>query len=430
MKNKLLAWAMALVMLTALIIPVQAEEGEALKAADTLATLEVVQGSAAGDYALNTAATRAQAAVLLVRLTGSQAAAKTDNWTAGFRDVPAWASESIMYAAHQGWVSGVDNVTFAPDSHLFAGDWFGSLLRVLGYGKEIKDLDDPDMLAFARRIGLTSRDWANELTRGQMFISAVEALTFSYREGGKTLVEGLVEKKPELRAAASALGLLDKTLTARQAADRLMPAVFCLDFYRSDEFYARKKITSSSSGFFISEDGLAVTNYHSIDGNVHGVAILQSGEEYEIERVLYYDVDIDIAVIQISHTSLKHKTASVFPYLDLAGAGESHSGDPVYTLGNPLGEGLAVSAGIISATGRKVNDYALPCIMNTADISKGSSGGALLNTRGQVIGVTSGAYAQGNNMYLAVPVDPVMTADLTVKGWTLWQVVEREYGKY
>lgn len=60
--------------------------------------------------------------------------------------------------------------------------------------------------------------------------------------------------------------------------------------------------------------------------------------------------------------------------------------------------------------------------MDTADISEGSSGGALLNTCGQVVGVTSGAYTYGNNMYLAVPIDPVLSADLSGQGWTLKEV--------
>ena len=73
--------------------------------------------------------------------------------------------------------------------------------------------------------------------------------------------------------------------------------------------------------------------------------------------------------------------------------------------------------------------YTLPCVMNTADISRGSSGGALLNVYGRVIAVTSGAYTYGNNMYLAVPVDPVMDADLTVPGKTLAEVVKLESAK-
>ena len=64
--------------------------------------------------------------------------------------------------------------------------------------------------------------------------------------------------------------------------------------------------------------------------------------------------------------------------------------------------------------------------MSTADISQGSSGGALLNVYGQVVGVTSGAFVFGNNMYLAVAIDPVLKADLTVEGQTLDQVKQFE----
>ena len=64
--------------------------------------------------------------------------------------------------------------------------------------------------------------------------------------------------------------------------------------------------------------------------------------------------------------------------------------------------------------------------MNTADISHGSSGGARLNVCGGVIAVTSGAYTYGNNMYLAVPVNPVLSADLTLPGKTLAEVTALE----
>jgi S1-C subfamily serine protease len=113
----------------------------------------------------------------------------------------------------------------------------------------------------------------------------------------------------------------------------------------------------------------------------------------------------------------------------MAGTGDIRTGDTVYTLGNPLGLGLSVSSGIISDTSRVVERYDLPCIMDTANISQGSSGGALLNAYGQVIGVTSGAYVYGNGMYLAVPVDPAMTADLTGSGWTLAEVTAIEQAK-
>ena len=148
-----------------------------------------------------------------------------------------------------------------------------------------------------------------------------------------------------------------------------------------------------------------------------------------MERVLYYDPEIDIAVVKVSQTTTDGKTTSAFKYLEMAGTGDVRPGDKVYSLGNPLGGGLAVSEGVVSATEREVPGYAWPCVMNTADISKGSSGGVLMNVYGQAIAVTTGAFAQGNSMYLGVPVDPVMEADLTGKGWTLAEVAKIEQAK-
>ena len=157
-------------------------------------------------------------------------------------------------------------------------------------------------------------------------------------------------------------------------------------------------------------------------------ATLSTGDVYEVERVIYYDPDIDIAVIRVSHAALKGHDTSAFATLDIAdsGTGDLRAGDTVYAIGNPLGLGLAVSSGIVSATQRDVERYALPCVMSTADISEGSSGGALLNVYGQAVAVTSGAYVYGNSMYLAVPIDPILTADLTGEGLTLPEVLEAE----
>jgi len=177
----------------------------------------------------------------------------------------------------------------------------------------------------------------------------------------------------------------------------------------------------------INEDRVAFEN--SIEDSIKATATLLNGETYEVERVLYYDTGIDIAVIKVSRTNQSRRTTSAFNHLDLVGTADIRPGDPVYAIGNPLGLGLAISSGIIGSTAHELDRYALPCIVNSADISRGSSGGALMNAHGQVIGVTSGAYTYGNNMYLAVPVDPVMAADLTVSGWTLKEVKAIEAAK-
>ena len=300
------------------------------------------------------------------------------------------------------------------------------LLRMLGYSDQKGDFTVDDAPAFAQRIGLVSRSYTGTLPRGDVFESMREALSFSYQDDSGTVIERLVASGTCTRAAASALGLLDRELTSREVADRHMAAVFCLDLYEDQKAIDAKEPTSNASGFFITSDGLAVTNYHSIQESIYATATLSTGDVYEVTEVVYYDTEIDIAVIRISQTSTIRKTTSAFAYLELVGTGDIRFGDTVYTLGNPLGLGLAVSSGIISDPDRTVDRYSLPCVMNTADISQGSSGGALLNIYGEVIAVTSGAYTYGNNMYLAVPVDPVLTADLTAPGKTLAQVAALE----
>lgn len=425
MKKRFFAVLLALILTISAIPAASALEGDPTRCADTLATLNLVQGNH-GDYQLDRPVTRAHAAVLLVRLAGAQKAAAADRWSAGFRDLPAWAGDAINHAAHQGWVKGKTAILFRPDETVTANAWFTMLLRMMGYRDAAGDFAVSDAAAFARRIGLTSRNYSGTLTRGDVFESMVDALVIRGKNSEKTVIQNLLDQGLVPAYTAYALGLLDEKLSARQMADRFSSAVFCIDIYRCQHDLDVLASDGSASGFFISSDGLAVTNYHAIEGTSFATASLVTGESYPIDRVIYYDKDIDIAVIQVSKTSVKKKTTSAFAYLDVIGTTSIRTGDTVYAIGNPLGLGLAISSGIISATERNASLFSLPSVMSTASISKGSSGGALLNEYGQVIAITAGAYTSGNNMYLAVPADPILTADLTGNGWTLEEVVQRE----
>ena len=422
MKRKLTSLLCVLVFAISMIPSASALEGEALRAADTLAALNLVDSAgAAVDYNLNNTATRAQAAQLLVRLAGAEDAAQSAG-SSGFQDVPAWAEPYVAYAARQGWVSGVSAQNFAPDSAVTANTWCAMVLRMLGYSDADGDFTVSEAAVFAQRIGLTSQSYTGTLTRGDVFQIMRDALTFPYQDGSGTVIERLVETGTCTRATANALGLLDTELTAREIADRYTAAVFCLDLYETQQEIDAGVPAANASGFFISSDGVAVTNYHSIDGGIYALVTLSTGESYPVEEVLYYDPEIDIAVLRVSKTSTAGSTTSAFACLELAGTEDLRPGDTVYALSNPLGLGLAVSSGVVSAVGREVDSYALPCVLNTADISRGSSGGALLNAYGQAVAVTTGAYTYGNSMYLGVPVDPVMSADLTAHSWTLAEV--------
>ena len=427
MKKRLLSALCAVMLLICAVPMASAQTGDAARRADALTVLHLLSEDPGRD--LTAPATRAQAAVLLVRLAGGEKKPDTDGWFAGFRDVPDWARTAVNYANRRGWISGVSNVQFDPNGHLNADAWCAMLLRMLGYSDKTGDFEISDAAAFAWRIGLTGRQLIGILSVGDLAESIYDALDFCYKGTETTVLSRLMDLGVCTASAANALGLLNKDYTARQLADRYLSAAFQLSLYETEEQVHDEVSSADASGFFISADGLAVTNYHSIEDSIKATATLLNGETYEVERVLYYDTGIDIAVIKVSRTNQSRRTTSAFNHLDLVGTADIRPGDPVYAIGNPLGLGLAISSGIIGSTAHELDRYALPCIVNSADISRGSSGGALMNAHSQVIGVTSGAYTYGNNMYLAVPVDPVMAADLTVSGWTLKEVKAIEAAK-
>lgn len=394
MKKKFAAIFCALVLLVSALPAASALEGESQRALDILDTLNIDVNFKA-DHEMKSPIPRGEAAVLLLRFSGSDA-----------REPDA----ALSRVKSQGLLER----TVPQDSPISANEFCAALLRLLGYA----GASEANGAVYARRIGLTARDYSGSLTWGDTFQILRDALVFPYKDG-PSAVQRLVDAGICTRAAASALGLFDKELTARQVADRYMSAAFCIRGYQTEKLYASGESSNEASGFFITPDGIAVTNHHAINDAQIATATLVTGETFPIERVLYYDAKIDIALIRVSRTALDGKEIPGFATLELAGTEDLRPGDVVYTLGNPLGLGLAVSSGIISDVNRDVENYGLPMVMNTADISHGSSGGALLNIYGRVAAVTAGAYTYGNNMYLAVPVDAVFDVDRTAEGQLL-----------
>jgi hypothetical protein len=170
--------------------------------------------------------------------------------------------------------------------------------------------------------------------------------------------------------------------------------------------------SASGSGFFISSDGRIVTNYHVIDAATQGTVTLNGGEKYDISSVLGYNKDQDLAVIQISGTG--------FPICTLGDSSKVAVGDPVVAIGSPLGIQNTVSEGIVS---KLWEDGSLQI---TAPISPGSSGGALFNMYGEVIGVTAWKILAGGSINGAVPVNFLRSLDTTLN-LTLAQVFQKEH---
>lgn len=399
MKKRFFTLLCALALLLAVVPSAAALENESQRALDILSTLNLA-GSLPAGQTMKTSIPRGEAAVLLLRFSGS--------------DV-SQADIALSRAKTEGWLTR----TVPQEGPITAGEFCAALLRLLGY----PDIGDTDGAIDARRIGLTARDYEGNLTWGDAFQILRDALIFPCQDSTPA-IQRLVSSGLCTQTAANVLGLFNQELTARQVADRHMSAVFCIRTYETERQYQKNTPSGEASGFFVTQDGLAVTNYHTIEKSIYATATLVTGEVFPVEKVIYYDKSIDIALLKISQTSVDKENVSAFAVLELAEEPDLWPGDMVYTLGNPLGLGLAVSSGIISDPDRDVETYALPCVMNTADISQGSSGGALLNVYGHVVAVTSGAYTYGNNMYLAVPIAPILEADWTAEGQTLAEVAK------
>lgn len=140
---------------------------------------------------------------------------------------------------------------------------------------------------------------------------------------------------------------------------------------------------SLGSGFFISADGLIVTNNHVIDNATEIQVVLEDGRELEAELV-GTDERTDLAVLKV-------KEPGTYPYVQFETETDLRRGDWVIALGNPFGFGGTATAGIISADGRQLRgagpytDY----LQIDAAINKGNSGGPTFDLQGRVVGVNT-----------------------------------------
>lgn len=146
------------------------------------------------------------------------------------------------------------------------------------------------------------------------------------------------------------------------------------------------------SGFLVDSKGTFVTNYHVVEYASGAIAKSANGAFYKVWGVLALDSNNDLAVLQLDGNG--------FAYLKLGDSDRTEVGEKVIAIGSPLGLESSVSDGVVSAL--RTFDAA-PVIQTTAAISPGSSGGVLLNTKGEVIGVTTFNVKGGQNLNFAVP---------------------------
>jgi len=158
------------------------------------------------------------------------------------------------------------------------------------------------------------------------------------------------------------------------------------DFFNWDMFGRRGQVSSSGSGVIISEDGFIVTNNHVIDKADQIEVVLNNSRYAYKAKVIGTDPSSDLALLKIE--------AKKLPKISFANSDKLEIGEWVIAVGNPFNLTSTVTAGIVSAKGRNINivnsTFPIESFVQTdAAINPGNSGGALVNLRGELVGINT-----------------------------------------
>jgi Do/DeqQ family serine protease len=163
-----------------------------------------------------------------------------------------------------------------------------------------------------------------------------------------------------------------------------------------------QRVQGVGSGVIVNSDGYILTNHHVVDGAIEIKVELTDNRTFTA-KLVGSDPPSDLAVLKIDAKDL--------PILQLGDSDKVRVGDPVLAVGNPLGIGQTVTSGIVSAKGRQtgLSDGSFEDFLQTdAAINRGNSGGALVNTSGELIGINSQILSpSGGNIGIgfAIPVN-------------------------
>ena len=204
----------------------------------------------------------------------------------------------------------------------------------------------------------------------------------------KTLFEEASAMKPYEEYPKNRIAMIEATIREANGGSGLV-ALFkkCKGSVFFVIFPGRETI-SYGSGFFISEDGLAISNYHVFKGESVGSEIIRTedGSNFSVSEVLEKDEEKDYIIFRVK----KERPTQKFPFAPYSKTAPE-IGEKVFAIGNPEGLEKTLADGIVSGF-REGEDL----IQITVPITHGSSGGPLFNMNGEVVGITSGGLNVGN----------------------------------
>ena len=396
----------------------------------------ITGGIGNGKFGPNDPCTRAQVVTFLWAANGKPEPQSTTN---PFIDVPnnAWYLKPVLWAVEHDITGGTSHNTFSPDQKCTRAQIVTFLFASVGKpsvsgSSTFADVSNSDWFAapviWAKENNITGGIAAN-LFGPMDTCTRSQVVTFLYKVyGGSTQPTPTPTVKPTQAPVVTPTPTVKPTVTpkptatpessklnAEQIYAKCSSAVFYIEIY--DRNY---QMLSSGSGVFLSADGLAITNHHVVEDAHFAKILTTDGQIYDVAG--YYDAkeDIDMALLQID--------GSGFDYLEV-NTDKVAGGQNIFTIGSPKGLDNTISTGIISNPKRIVDG--LDYIQITAPISSGSSGGALINEQGRLIGITTATHAASDaqNINLAVPIYHMAElSDTTLKSFPLSGNPPIDYG--
>lgn len=260
--------------------------------------------------------------------------------------------------------------------------------------------------AYIYRLNVGLEGLTTYLDRGEDKLAGKEAEEAEDMSADK---EDLPEPWFSLEEAASVSDPNKQTLTTVEIVDKVSPATLAIHLMGKSSGSKDVEI-GAGTGFIITEDGYIVTNRHVIefaltDPETYYVTVTLPNEEVVEAAIVGTDIQTDIAVLKVDYSE-------DLPCVTLGSSDSLQTGELVVAIGNALGTlDDTVTVGVVSALDREIkkDGYTIDVIQTDAAINNGNSGGPLINSFGEVIGITNAKMVTSTSEGLgfAIPIDTV-----------------------
>lgn len=243
--------------------------------------------------------------------------------------------------------------------------------------------------------------------------------------------ENEIEENTEEKSSEEEIKTTDKNIVATSqeesrangvsdVAEKVLPSIVAVDITATvtqSDWFGRQyssEASGSGSGIIIREDEdtiLIATNNHVVE-DAKTVTIRFYDDETASAEVKGTESSSDLAVVEVKKSDLKKETLDAVRVITAGSSEDTKVGEQAIAIGNALGYGTSVTVGIVSAKDREVamDDCTMELIQTDAAINPGNSGGALVNAKGELIGINSAKYAseEVEGMGFAIPIDKAL----------------------